>query len=268
VVTVKRLLPLFLMVFAIFAALPLKGFAQNKNTIGIILLHGKAGSPRGHIAKLANELRTRGYEVSTPDMPWASGEIYGASFKECLDMIGDEVKSLRERGIQTVVIAGHSLGAHMALAYAATDQTLAGVILLAPGHYPESYANRKKTVMDSLEDAKALMDKGSGEQKVYFNDMNNGEEITVLAKPANYLSFLDPDGPGRMSTAVRSFKHSMPVLLIAEKNPKNDPKETIYDLLPKNTKSRLVQSAAEHMDVPDTSANEILNWLKSLDLSI
>ncbi len=265
-VTAKRLLSVFLLVFALFTGETAKGLAQNKSSVGVILLHGKAGSPRGHIAKLASELRNHGYEVSTPTMPWATGEIYSASFKECLEMIADEVKSLREKGIQTIVIGGHSLGAHMALAYAGTDNTLAGLILLAPAHYPETYANRKKTVMDSLENAKALMDKGEGGEKVYFNDMSNGEEITVLAKPKNYLSFLDPDGPGRMSAAVRSLKRSVPVLLIAEKKALVDPKEAVFDRLPKNEKSRFVQSGAGHMDVPDSSSGEVLSWLKSLNL--
>jgi len=267
VVTVKRLLRLFLMVLALWGMGFGNSSAQNKNGVGVILLHGKAGSPRGHIAKLAQALREHGYEVSTPTMPWATGEIYSASFKECLAMIGEEVKGLRETGVKTIVIGGHSLGAHMALAYAAADDTLAGVILLAPGHYPEAYAARKKTVADSLENAKELMDRGAGGEKVYFNDMDNGEEITVLAKPKNYLSFLDPDGPGRMSAAVQSFKHSMPVLLIVEKNPKNDPKETIYNRLPKNEKNRFVQSGVGHMEVPDASTGEVLSWLKSLALS-
>jgi hypothetical protein len=94
--------------------------------------------------------------------------------------------------------------------------------------------------------------------------MNNAEEITVLAKPEDYLSFCDPEGPGQMANAVSAFRHSLPVLLISESSPRVDPQKSIFDLLPKNNKSRFLKSSAGHAEVPDGSINDVLSWLKTL----
>ena len=171
-VTVGRVLSKILICFFLILAGLGNSLAQDHASIGIVLLYGKNGSPAGHIAKLADALRDHGYAVSTPAMPWATGEIYNASYDKSLEMIGAEVKALRAKGIKNIVVAGHSLGGHMVLAYAATDSALTGVILLAPAHYPETYANKKKPVSDSVETAKNLVVKGPAGQKVYFNDMN------------------------------------------------------------------------------------------------
>ncbi|HXL72457.1 MAG TPA: alpha/beta fold hydrolase [bacterium] len=243
-----------------------KGWSQDHASTGIILLHGKNGMPSGHIAKLAEALRDKGYVVSTPTMPWAKGAIYSAGYDESLKLINREVSSLRAKGLKNIIVAGHSLGAHMALAYAGTDSTLAGVILLAPGHYPENAGPKHPSVLNSVEKAKSLVAEGKIDQTGDFDDVNNGSEISVSAKPADYLSFCDPDGTGTMEHAVGTFHHSLPVLLISESSPRVDPKETIFDALPSNDKSRFVQSGASHMDVPDDSVDTVLNWLKSLSL--
>jgi pimeloyl-ACP methyl ester carboxylesterase len=263
VVTVKRFLSTVSIGFLL--VLPMtEVLAQNNSSIGIVLLYGKNGSPAGHIAPLANALRDHGYVVSTPAMPWASGEIYNAGYDKTLEIIGSEVKLLRTQGIQTIVVAGHSLGGRLALAYAGTDPSLAGVILLAPAGYPETYANKKKEVCDSIKTAKDLVAKGKTDKKVYFNDMNNGEEITVLAKPEDYLSFCDPTGPGQLSNALSSFHQSLPVLLISESNPRMNLKEAIFDILPKNDRSLFLKSKASHTEVPNASISDVLSWLKTL----
>jgi pimeloyl-ACP methyl ester carboxylesterase len=264
VVTVKRFLSTVSIFFLLILASLGNGQAQSPASLGIVLLYGENGSPTGPILPLTNALRDHGYTVSTPAMPWASGEIYNAGYDKSLELIGAEVKALRAKGVQNIVVAGHSLGGHMALAYAGTDSSLAGVILLAPGHYPETYANKKREVMDSIKTAKDLIEKGALDKKIYFNEMHNGEEITVLAKPEDYLSFCDPEGPCQLSNALSSFRQSLPVLLISEWSPRLDPKKAIFDVLPQNEKSLFVKSKAGHKEVPNASINDVLSWLKTL----
>jgi pimeloyl-ACP methyl ester carboxylesterase len=264
VVTVKRFFSSVSLCFLLVSAFMGHGQAQSPASLGVVLLYGENGSPAGPILPLAIALRDHGYTVSTPAMPWASGEIYNASYARSLELIGAEVKALRAQGVENIVVAGHSLGGHMALAYAGTDSSLAGVLLLAPGHYPETYANKKRLVMDSIKTAKDLVAKGKTDKKVYFNEMHNGEDITVLAKPEDYLSFCDPEGPGRLSNALSSFRQSLPVLVISESSPRLDPKEAIFDVLPKNGKSLFVKSKAGHKEVPNASIDDVLSWLKTL----
>jgi esterase/lipase len=83
--------------------------AASEN-VGVVLLHGKGGSPTGYIRELA-ALQGRGYLVSTPTMPWAKIRIYDASFEEAMVEIDREVDALRQNGAKLVVVAGQSLGA-------------------------------------------------------------------------------------------------------------------------------------------------------------
>ena len=47
-------------------------FAQTESkNVGIVLLHGKWGNPTGNIKPLADALRSNGYRVATPLMPWS-----------------------------------------------------------------------------------------------------------------------------------------------------------------------------------------------------
>src|SRR5688500_5349110 len=105
--------------------------------LGVVLLHGKAGSPAGHIRELAAALQGKGYLVSTPEMPWAKDRIYDASFEEAMAEIDRQVAALRQRGAKPVVVGGQSLGANAALAYAAPRGRAGGIIPLAPPHNPQ-----------------------------------------------------------------------------------------------------------------------------------
>jgi dienelactone hydrolase len=259
--TTRFLFALGLSFLSIFTAVP--GMAQTKSAVGIILLHGYTGLPTGHIAKLTAALRAEGYTVRAPVMPWSRDEAFSASYTECLKIIGTEVQALRSRGIQTIVVGGHSLGAHMAMAYACTDRHLAGVIILAPGHFPEMMPGKHAEVAESVAQAKTLMSQGHLDQKYEFIDINNGSTISIKAKPADYLSFCDPDGPSQLSNALY-FRRPYPVLVIAEDGPRFDVKTQIFDVLRKNDKSLFIQSTASHVDVPDKSIQAVSDWLKTI----
>ena len=83
--------------------------------LGVVLLHGKGGSPSGYVRELAFALQSKGHLVSAPTMPWAQNRIYDASFDEAMYEIDRAIDSLRQKGAKFVVVAGHSLGANAAL---------------------------------------------------------------------------------------------------------------------------------------------------------
>lgn len=67
------------LVFLIVAALGLAAAAPAQSTakLGIVLLHGKTGSPNEPgIATLVAALRDAGYVVELPEMCWSAGRIY------------------------------------------------------------------------------------------------------------------------------------------------------------------------------------------------
>ena len=61
--------------------------AAAANEVGVVLLHGKGGSPSGYVRELAVALQSKGHPVSAPAMPWAKDRIYDASFEEALGEI-------------------------------------------------------------------------------------------------------------------------------------------------------------------------------------
>ena len=121
---------------SLFTALASPVALASAGDVGVVLLHGKGGSPAGYIRELAAALQGRGYLVSTPEMPWAKDRIYDASFEEAMAEIDREIDALRQKGAKLVVVAGQSLGANAALGYAASRERVGGIIALAPAHNP------------------------------------------------------------------------------------------------------------------------------------
>src|SRR5262245_51241910 len=67
-------------------------------TIGIVLMHGKTGSPNTVIDRLATTLQGAGYLVETPEMCWSVRRIYDRPFLDCLTEIDSAVARLKGRG--------------------------------------------------------------------------------------------------------------------------------------------------------------------------
>src|SRR5204863_9727931 len=79
--------------------------AAANGDIGVVLLHGKGGTPAGYIEPLASGLQKKGFLVSTPTMPWSKERIYDESFEDSLRDIDREVGALKQKGAKLVVVA-------------------------------------------------------------------------------------------------------------------------------------------------------------------
>lgn len=232
--------------------------------LGVVLLHGKAGSPSGYIRELTTSLQSNGHLVSTPTMPWAENRIYDASFNEALREIDREVDSLRQQGAKFVVVAGHSLGANVALGYAASRDSASGIIALAPAHTPELPAFIKRLGQD-VRRARELVRTGKGKEKHRFSDLNQGQSLEVAATAEVYLTWFEPDGPAVMPKSVASFKVPIPLLLVVGSQERTAPgKDYVFDKAPPHPKSRFVTVPADHFAVPSAAIKEVVTWLGSL----
>jgi len=229
--------------------------------LGVVLLHGKAGSPSGYVRELASALQIKGYLVSTPTMPWAQDRIYDASFDEALGEIDREVDSLRQKGAKFVVVAGHSLGANAALGYASSRDGVSGIIALAPAHTPELPGFMKRVGQD-VSRARALVAAGKGREKHRFSDVNQGQRLEISATAEVYLSWFDPDGRAVMPRSATSFKARTPLLLVVGGGDQG--KDYIFDKAPPHPKSRFVIVPADHFAVPSAAIEEVVTWLGSL----
>jgi pimeloyl-ACP methyl ester carboxylesterase len=238
-------------------------FAGSED-LGVVLLHGKGGSPSGYVAELAAALQGKGYLVSTPTMPWSQERIYDATFEQAMAEIDREVDALRQKGAKLVVVAGHSLGANAALGYAASRDRAGGIIALAPAHSPELQTFSRR-VGSSVSRAKAMVQAGKGREKERFSDLNQGELSEVSATAEVYLSWFDPEGRAVMPRSAASFKLPTPLLFIVGSGERTAPaKDYIFDKAPPHAKSKFVSVNAGHFTVPTAAIPEVVAWLRGL----
>jgi esterase/lipase len=165
----RRILATSLML-AVLSGLVAPACAQ---TIGIVLMHGKTGSPNTVIDQLATALQSAGYLVDTPEMCWSRRRIYDRPFLDCLTEIDSAIGRLKGRGAGTIVVAGMSQGGDAALAYGARQANLAGIIALAPAAAPERQVGLPD-IAQSVAQARALVAAGRGNETASFVDRNAG----------------------------------------------------------------------------------------------
>lgn len=208
----KPLFILLIFVAACAVAWPRPAAAGAKKT-GIILLHGKGGD-RKWIKPLAEALDGEGFLVATPLMPWSRDRIYDRSYMESLAQIDRTAKAMKKRGAERIFVAGHSLGANVALGYGSRRTTAAGIILLAPAHLPDADAFRALTAQ-SRKLARQMVAQGKGREKREFIDFNQGRKSTVTTTADIYLSWFAPGGPANMQLNARALTPRLPVLWVA-----------------------------------------------------
>lgn len=250
--------------FSLVTALASQVVSAAGEDVGVVLLHGKGGSPEGHTRELAAALQGRGYLVSTPTMPWAKNRIYDASFGEAMAEIDRQVGALRQKGAKLVVVAGQSLGANAALGYAASRERVDGIIVLAPAHNPELQAFARRLGAD-VRRARAMVAAGRGKEKQPFSDLNQGQLLEVTATAEVYLSWFDPGGPAVMPRSAASIKAPTPLLFVVGSGDRSAPaKDYIFDKAPAHAKSKFVTVTADHFTVPTAAIEEVAGWLDRL----
>jgi dienelactone hydrolase len=256
-----------LMMLAVLAAAPLAApHAQSANLAGygVVLLHGKGGTPTSMIEGLTESLRKEGALVEAPELPWSHRRIYDATYDQAMAEIDLAVQKLKWAGATKIVVAGHSLGANAAIGYGARREGLAAVIALAPGHLPEAWALRIRT-KSAIARAKKLIADGKGDIPDSFPDLAQGLPYSVRATPNVYVSMFDPDGPAVIPKNAAAMGN-VPFLWVVGVA---DPiffhgKDYAFDPGAKNPKSRYVVIPGMHLSTPFQARSMIVDWLKSL----
>jgi len=250
--------------FVLITALAGHGARAGNNELGVLMMHGKGGSPEGYISELVAALRAKGYLVSAPALPWSKERIYDASYEDAMGEIDREVQSLRGKGAKLVVVGGHSLGANAALGYGALRGGVDGIIALAAAHSPES-PNYAKRLGGEVSRARSLVASGKGKDRQRFSDLNQGTLVEVMASAEVYLSWMAPEGHAVMPRSAASFKAPTPLLFVnglADRTASG--KEAIFDKAPPHPKSRFVTVGSDHFGVPSAAIDVVAAWLDAL----
>ena len=265
----RYLLAVFMSVFCIAALVDcttIEPFVMEDQDIGIVLMHGKNGTPHGYIATLAGSLRRAGLQVKTPEMPWSRNRIYAKSYEDSMLEIDEAVNRLKSKGAKRIVVAGHSIGANAALGYAARREGLSGVIVIAAGHFPGINGFQKKTGY-SWKKAKRMVDSGKGEERGSFTDISQGGSFTRHTTASIYLSWFHPMGPANFPQNALNLKKGTPLLWITgTKDHWAMVRGSMYafDLAPENPQNKYVLIEADHFTTPTKSINVVSEWLRSL----
>ena len=266
----KRLLPALaaLAVAALAAAAPGPAYAQSRApTTGIVLLHGKQGTPLEQpLAGLSWALLNAGYWVELPEMCWSRARIYDEAYLDCFADIDAAIADLKAQGVTRIVLAGHSLGGNAALGYGARRAGLAGIIALAPA--PDNrFLVRQPVIASSLLRAQQLIAAGEGDQRIEFTDFNNNRfgtgPISVNATPRVFVSFDAADGPAALTSNIPALK--APLLMVAgSRDPGQHDPDGLFALAPPNPLNHLVKLDSDHMGTPQAAIDAVLAWLASL----
>jgi len=253
---------------AVFVAMTAAGSSlaqqQGLSGFGIVLIHGKGGTPTTGIEGLHEALKRQGALVEAPEMPWSARRIYDATYDQAMTEIDAAVERLKKAGAQKIAVIGHSLGANAAIGYGARRKGLHGVVALAPGHLPEAWALRART-SGAIADARKMIAAGKGNVRMSFPDLAQGIPFQVRATPEVYLSMFDPDGPAVMPKNA-AMMDDVPLLWIVGIA---DPmvlhgKDYVYGRGVRHPKSKYLVTASMHLSTPYQSRGDIIAWLKGL----
>ena len=234
-------------------------------TIGVVVMHGKWGSPERIVNVFADALQKQGYLVANPEMPWSRRRAYDKGVEGADAEIDAEIAKLHNRGAKQIFLAGHSLGAAYALHYAAST-ALSGIIAIAPGHRPEG-----KVYLDMLagavKTARELVASQKGDELVSFTDLNSGNRRESFKAVATaFLSYFDPAGPMNMTRNVALVKAGTPVLWMVptrEEQPARGFVAAYYDKLPSHPGNKFVEPDSDHLNAPDAATPQAINWLRA-----
>ena len=231
-------------------------------TTGVVLLHGKWDRPPFAVAALSGALTSAGHLWRLPSLPWALRRLYDASFEAALDQIADEAATLREAGCTRVILCGHSLGACAALATAAHRGHIDGLILLAPGHFPERLAADGHTSASLATAANALA-AGRGHERIPLIDVHQGQPRRLRMRPDHYLGYFAPDGPAVWPDNCRRLTAPLPMLWRVDAAAPGI--DYAFRQAPAHTASTWQRIAASHHEVPAQSVDAVLDWLHTHD---
>jgi acetyl esterase/lipase len=235
---------------------------SDESEVGIVLMHGKwAGPPAPPIKVLATALRTKGFKVITPVMPWGQKRMYDADYPTALSEIEASVEILRKKGAKRIIVAGHSFGANASIAYAASGREVDGVMAIAPGHCPDL-----QNFGTSVAKARKMIAKGKGEETASFDDNNQGKDRTISTTAKIYLSFFDPDGLGVMPKSAAAIPKPVPFLWVIGTHDHlyRHGENYVFNKVPKHPRNSYLVVNADHSGTPEVAASQIVEWIMSL----
>ena len=229
---------------------------------GVVLLHGKWDNTPFAVAPLAAALEAAGHPVRMPTLPWALRRLYDEPLAGAYAVIDAAIASLHSEGCHHHVLCGHSLGAAVALAYAARRHPPSGLILVGPGHFPERLAADGHTT-EALAQARAAADP---DRRLPLTDVHQGRMRRLRVAPSAYLSYFDPTGDLNWPANARRLSPQVPLLwVVGDRDPARAlGMDYAFARSPCHSHDHYLQIDAGHADAPSHAQGPIIDWIRSL----
>jgi pimeloyl-ACP methyl ester carboxylesterase len=260
-----RAFVLSILMFLVAAA----AHGQPVPKLGVVLMHGKGGSPASRLPPLASALEANGFLVSNLEMPWSGNRSYDADVAAAERQVREALDALKAQGAEKLFVAGHSQGGVFAL-HLASRVPVDGIAAIAPGGNVGNPIFREK-LGESVAQARKYIAEGKGEEKQRFMDFEGSRGVyPVVAPPAAYLSWFDPEGAMNQMRASKAVPPQTPVLFIV---PTRDypalqrVKQMMFGFLPANPLTRLYEPEADHAQAPAVARDEIVRWMREVAIS-
>jgi pimeloyl-ACP methyl ester carboxylesterase len=260
---VTRLVRAVMALLALAASVAIPGeAAAEAPPMGMVIMHGKGGSPTKLVAELANALAGKGYLVANLEMPWSGRRAYDVSVERAEEEVASALAALRSKGAQKLFVAGHSQGGVFAV-YFAGRRSIDGVIAIAPGGSTGGQVFREK-LGESVARARQSVAEGKGGEKASFLDYEGSRgTFSVVTTPALYLDWFDPEGAMNLARTALAIKPPTPVLWLVAKNDYPGLRKAnipLYQRIPANPLNAFYEPNSSHRDAPAATLDEIVRW--------
>lgn len=258
----KLLMGLFSVLFFVSSFLIIEPVLAGASKPGIVIMHGKGGSPSRLVQGLADELADRGFLVANIEMPWSGDRQYDVDTDTAAVEVDKAIAGLKARGAKKVFVAGHSQGGAFATYYAATHR-VDGMIAIVPGGDPDSDLFSSK-LYRWVKKARKLVAAGKGDEKIELKDFEGRKGLfTVNTTPRIYLTWFEPKGAMNYPAQARKISADTPVLWIESTNDLPTLRRVnldVYKKIPKHPKTQLAEPGANHKGAPGASVDIIADW--------
>ncbi len=173
-------------VCALVIGTPALTFAETAK-IGIVIMHGKGGSPDQHVNGIANALERDGYLVANLEMPWSKRHEYNASVSAAEEQVDSALTKMRKQGATHLFVSGHSQGGGFAL-YFGGRHRVDGVIGLAPGGNVGRPRFSVRSWVNSVARARKLIEKGKGDETTRLMDHEDRKVLSLSSSHPTTIS--------------------------------------------------------------------------------
>ncbi|HCY14692.1 MAG: hypothetical protein A2Z93_03295 [Curvibacter sp. GWA2_64_110] len=240
--------------------------APPEGSIGVVVMHGKGGSPNKFVPPLASALKEQGWQVANLEMAWSGRRDYDVPVRQAVAEVDAALQAMHAQGARKLFIAGHSLGGLFTF-YLGSQLKVDGLIAIAPGGSPASTVYRDK-LGGTLQEARRLVAEGKGNDKVQLLDYEGSRgTYPIITPPVAYVDWFDPAGALNQTAALERLDPATPVLLVV---PTRDYpallrlKQATVAALPRHPQTRLYEPDASHLEAPAAAAPEIIRWIQAV----